>query len=125
MAKNTSQICQYTISRGNPCGCPKEWAGARPAPTIGEIIGTFKSLCVHDWLKYIKENRINTVGKFWQRNYYEHIIRKEEPFKRTREYILTNPLRWHLDRENPYRKGEDDFDRWLESQLKDGRVSQF
>ena len=30
-----------------------------------------------------------------------------------REYILTNPLRWTLDRENPEREGEDEFDRWL------------
>ncbi|WP_198665471.1 hypothetical protein [Thermus sediminis] len=28
---------------------------------------------------------------------------------RIREYISTNPLRWHLDRENPFRVGEDDL----------------
>jgi len=33
-------------------------AGSRPAPTIGEIIGTFKSLCVYDLLKYIKKTRL-------------------------------------------------------------------
>ncbi|HHT9120793.1 MAG TPA: transposase, partial [Candidatus Hypogeohydataceae bacterium YC41] len=65
-------------------------AGARPAPTIGEIVGMFKSLCVHDWLGYIKENRIDTVGKFWQRNYYEHIIRSEDRLNKIREYIINN-----------------------------------
>src|SRR3972149_3059421 len=80
---------------------PNNRAGARPAPTIGEIIGMFKSLCVHDWLKYIKENRIDIVGKFWQRNYYEHIIRNEDELQKIREYIQNNPLKWHLDRENP------------------------
>ena len=84
-------------------------------------MGSFKSATT----KRINEIRAKPGIPVWQRNYYEHIIRKEEPFKRTREYILTNPLRWHLDRENPYRKGEDDFDRWLEIQFKDGRVSQF
>ena len=82
-------------------------AGARPAPTIGEIIGTFKSLCVHDWLKYIKENRIHTVGRFWQRNYYEHVIRNEDELNKIREYIQNNPLEWHLDRENPERIDKD------------------
>jgi REP element-mobilizing transposase RayT len=37
----------------------------------------------------------------WQRNYYEHIIRNEESLNQIREYIETNPLRWHIDRENP------------------------
>ncbi|MGC8950794.1 MAG: transposase, partial [Chloroflexus sp.] len=37
----------------------------------------------------------------WQRNYYEHIIRNDESLNRIRDYIITNPVRWHLDRENP------------------------
>ena len=49
----------------------------------------------------------------WQRSYYEHVIRTEKCLNRIREYIATNPLRWQLDRENPERKGEDDFDLWL------------
>ena len=37
----------------------------------------------------------------WQRNYHEHIIRNEKSLNRIREYILDNPLRWDMDRENP------------------------
>jgi hypothetical protein len=54
-------------------------------------------------------------GRLWQRNYYEHIIRNEESLNRIREYILTNPMRWALDRENPHRVGVDEFDTWLNS----------
>jgi len=44
----------------------------------------------------------NTPGiRIWQRNYYEHIIRDEQSLNRIREYILTNPLRWAIDHENP------------------------
>jgi len=75
-------------------------AGARPAPTIGDIIGAFKSLCIHDWLKHIKEHNINAIGKFWQRNYHEHIIRNEAEMNKIREYICNNPLIWDLDQEN-------------------------
>ena len=75
-------------------------AGARPAPTIGEIVGGYKSLCVHYWLEYIKNNNCAIVGKFWQRNYYEHIIRNREELYRIREYIINNPSRWKYDREN-------------------------
>ena len=82
-------------------------AGARPAPTIGKIIGEFKSMCVRDWLRYIKENNLNLRGKFWQRNYYEHVIRSEAELMRIREYIVNNPLRWEYDRENPDGKPDD------------------
>ena len=44
---------------------------------------------------------------FWQRNYYEHIIRNEKKLSKIREYIINNPLKWLLDRENPNRKGSD------------------
>lgn len=85
-------------------------AGARPAPTVGDIIGTFKSQCVQDWLKHIRQSNINAVGKFWQRNYYEHIIRDEQELNKIREYIINNPLKWSLDRENPDRQGSDQLE---------------
>ena len=82
-------------------------AGTRPAPTVGEIVGTFKSLCIHDWVTYIKEKKIYVIGKFWQRNYYDHIIRNEDELNRIREYIQNNLLKWHLDKENPEGIGTD------------------
>jgi len=77
-------------------------AGASPAPTntIGDIIGTFKSLCVHDWLNHIKQHNIDAVGKFWQRNYYERVIRNDTELNKIREYIIANPAMWDSDEEN-------------------------
>jgi hypothetical protein len=74
-----------------------------------DVVRAFKSISA------INVNRFSPrVGvPLWQRNYYEHIIRNEESLNRVREYIGTNPLRWELDRENPRRKGEDEFDLWL------------
>jgi putative transposase len=89
------------------------------ASTLGMIVRTFKALA---------SRKIHLSGKDefnWQRNYYEHIIRNEDSLNYIREYIITNPLRWELDRENPDRKGEDQFDRWLNSMgainIKSGR----
>ena len=45
----------------------------------------------------------------WQRNYYEHIIRNEKALNQIRQYILDNPLLWHLDHENPHATGKDEF----------------
>lgn len=39
----------------------------------------------------------------WQRNYYEHIVRAEPELNRIRQYIVDNPAKWELDRENPNR----------------------
>ena len=69
-------------------------------PALGNIIGSFKSLCVTSWLKTIKSQGIKAGGKFWQDNYFEHIIRNELELDRIREYIQNNPLEWELDPEN-------------------------
>jgi len=36
----------------------------------------------------------STVTKFWQRNYYEHIIRNETDLQNKTDYIDANPLLW-------------------------------
>lgn len=70
-------------------------------PNLGTIIGSYKSLCANAWLKLIKSRDINARGKFWQSNYYEHVIRDEEELNRIRNYIVDNPLKWETDWENP------------------------
>ena len=43
----------------------------------------------------------------------------EESLNRIREYILTNPMRWTLDRKNTHRIGMDEFDPWPDSVSKE------
>jgi len=90
----------------------------RRAPTVGEIVRTFKSLCIHDWLTHIKEKKIDVIGKFWQRNYYEHVIRNEDELNKIREYIQNNLLKWDLDKENPGRIGLDVLEEEIFQSLK-------
>ncbi|MBN1368171.1 MAG: hypothetical protein JW967_09640 [Dehalococcoidales bacterium] len=78
----------------------QERAGTSPAPTIGNIVGAFKSLCVKKWLDYNKQNRSIPVYLFWQRNYYEHVIRDDDELNLVREYIIANPLQWKYDKYN-------------------------
>jgi len=82
-------------------------AGASPAPTkkisIGDIIGSYKSLVSNECLKIFKSQN-KYMGKLWQRNYYEHVIRNDEELNGIREYILNNPLNWDLDENNPNHK---------------------
>jgi len=67
------------------------------APTVGEIIRTFKARCTRS----INELRGTQGVSIWQRNYYEHIIRNETSLQEIREYINNNPAQWANDRENP------------------------
>ena len=76
---------------------------------VGRLLGAFKTVST----KKINAIRLMTGGPFWQRNFYEHVIRNEESLNRIRDYIMTNPQRWELDKENPMAVGKDDFDLWL------------
>jgi len=65
--------------------------------SLGAIIGNYKS---------VSTRRINRVRgapgtRFWQRNYWEHIIRDERSLNRIREYIQNNPARWAEDQLHP------------------------
>lgn len=63
------------------------------APTLGKVIGAYKSLTTVAWLRHIEATNMNYPGRFWQRNYYERIIRDNAELEQTRNYILNNPLR--------------------------------
>ena len=66
---------------------------------LGEIVGAYKSLVIHNCLKHIKDNDLNIqLGKVWQRNYYEHIIRNERSFDYITNYIINNPSNWDKDK---------------------------
>ena len=77
---------------------------------LGRLIGAFKTVSAK------RVNRIcGTIGApLWQRGFYEHVVRNEEELGRIRQYIADNPQQWELDRENPERTGEDEFDRWFD-----------
>jgi putative transposase len=49
---------------------------------LGDIIRAFKALV----------KRESGEGEFWQRNYYEHVIRSERALNKIREYVQNNPM---------------------------------
>jgi putative transposase len=62
---------------------------------LPEVVRGFKSFSAR---------RINLLTgssgtPFWQRNYYERVIRNERELNAIREYIRNNPVKWELDRE--------------------------
>jgi REP element-mobilizing transposase RayT len=86
------------IRRGTARRAPTREQFGRPiAGSVPTLIRAFKSATT----KRINERRGTPGTPVWQRNYYEHIIRKEEALNRAREYIALNPSRWQMDCENP------------------------
>lgn len=72
------------------------------AGTVGRIVQAFKSITTNAYIRGVNEHGWPPFpGRLWQRNYYERVIRDDRELDAARKYILENPLKWHLDRENP------------------------
>ena len=76
-----------------------------PAPTISrdslslsDLVQRFKSWTTR---QYFDMRPSSLVGRLWQRNYFEHVIRNDGDLDRVREYIRNNPKNWDTDPENP------------------------
>jgi putative transposase len=64
--------------------------GEKP-PTLGAVVGGYKSLVANAWLRYIEENRLlQYPGRIWHRNYFEKVVRIDA-LEATRSYIRDNP----------------------------------
>ncbi len=102
-----SRVSDGSRHRGVDGSILKPKAGLKPAPTgpkirhgLPEVVRAFKTFSAR---------RVNAVRggvgtSFWQRNYYEHVIRDEASLDRIRQYIVDNPARWDEDPENPASK---------------------
>jgi putative transposase len=66
-----------------------------PKP-ISEIIRGFKTFSA----KAINKARGLRGIPVWQRNYYDRIIRDELELNRVKQYIINNPRKWDVDKNN-------------------------
>ncbi|NDP22611.1 MAG: hypothetical protein GZ091_16240 [Paludibacter sp.] len=119
IAKNDDNVPQNTVYK-NDAVIQNDMdtilrAGASPAPTtvaattnasVSDIVGAYKSLvanaCLEIWkLKWagvVGASPAPTMGKLWQRNYHEHIIRDEQSYQFISNYIINNPAKWNEDK---------------------------
>jgi REP element-mobilizing transposase RayT len=66
-------------------------------PSLGQIVAYYK----YQTTKRINELRTMPGVPFWQRNYWEHVIRYQRSLNRIRAYIENNPARWAEDQLHP------------------------
>ncbi len=98
------------IVGAGPRACPKDGGdkgqpqGVAPTKTLSlpDVMYSFKSLTTKRYIDGVKDKNWEAFDRhFWQRNYYEHVIRNEDDLNEIREYVSNNPLKWELDKENP------------------------
>jgi putative transposase len=72
--------------------------------------------------KYFSKFELN-YHKFWQKSFYDHIIRDGQDYERIQEYIYNNPAKWELDILNP--KNQSKFETWVKTKntTKDVKVN--
>ena len=68
------------------------------------VIQWFKTMTTNEFIRNVKIHGWEPFeNKIWQRNYYEHIIRNEESYRKISAYIRNNPTNWHEDEYFPAR----------------------
>jgi REP element-mobilizing transposase RayT len=63
--------------------------------SISTIIGSFKSIVTKTINQKYQSNNI-----IWQSRFHDRIIRTEKELNAIRQYVIDNPLKWYLDRNN-------------------------
>ena len=62
--------------------------------TLGAVVGAFKSQSA----RRANMLRSREGEPFWQRGFFEHVVRDDHDLLRIRIYIAQNPLRWSVAR---------------------------
>ena len=73
------------------------------ARSLSSVIRGFK-IGVKKWCgenNHVLNKNFCSAQFAWQKSFYDHIIRNEKSLNKIRQYIINNPLRWELDRNNP------------------------
>ena len=69
---------------------------------LPDVVHRFKSFTTAQYRHGVQEHGWPAfVGRLWQRNYYEHILRDDDELNHARQYIADNAVQWNVDRENP------------------------
>ncbi len=122
--QNTQNTQNTQIGQGQPQGLPQQEPKLVPIPElvpepklvpvpklileqvpdivpksvkISNIVGAYKSLVANRCIDVYNQKN-ETMGKLWQRNYHEHIIRNNQSYQLISEYIINNPAKWHEDK---------------------------
>ena len=73
-------------------------ADMESAPTVSEIIQSFKRYSTVEYTKMVKDGILPPFDKqIWQRSFYDHVIRNRDDYNEIYKYIYENPMKWQFD----------------------------
>ena len=73
-------------------------ADMESAPTVSEIIQSFKRYSTVEYTKMVKDGILPPFDKqIWQRSFYDHVIRNRDDYNEIYKYIYENPIKWQFD----------------------------
>ena len=65
--------------------------------SLQDAMKFFKTMTTNEYIKGVKNNALPPFDKkLWQKSYYDHIIRNQEDYNETWEYIENNPTKWTI-----------------------------
>jgi hypothetical protein len=82
------------VGHDPPLHVPHDHGTRHTKTTLATIVGSYKSAVS----KHI--HRLGSAEFAWQRNYFENIIRNDNPYQFIANYIMLNPTTWENDRYN-------------------------
>jgi REP element-mobilizing transposase RayT len=59
---------------------------------LGDILHSWKSFSAKEI-----NRALGTSGEFWQREFYDHLVRNQEEFERITQYVADNPAKAGLE----------------------------
>ena len=65
-----------------------------PTRGLSSIVAGFKGRATRS----VNRARGREGESFWQRSFYDHVVRNDADLDRVRDYIANNPARWEADR---------------------------
>ena len=91
------------VGNNNYCSLRRVAWQTKWARSLSSVIRGFK-IGVKKWCgenNHVLNKNFYSAQFAWQKSFYDHIIRNEKSLNKIRQYIINNPLRWELDRNNP------------------------
>ncbi len=65
--------------------------------SLPDVIQFFKTMTTNEYIRGVNEGHLKPFHKkLWQKSYYDHIIRNQQDYNETWEYIENNPAKWML-----------------------------
>ena len=66
-----------------------------PGASLADVMRFFKTMTTNEYIREVKKGNLPPFQqKLWQKSYYDHVIRNEQDYLETWEYIDKNPTKW-------------------------------